>query len=145
MMKRTVLLFALLFLLTACANKAQQGAAAGATTGALIGALTAGNKVQGAAIGAGAGLLLGYIIGNEMDKMDREQISNTLETTPSGQTTTWRNPDTGYYYQATPQPYYEQDNRIYRDIELETTIDGKTEIVHAKAYRNPDGSWQLVQ
>ncbi len=145
MFKRMILLFALLAMLTACANKAQQGAVGGATAGALIGALTAGNKVQGAAIGAGAGLLLGYIIGNELDKMDRENISNTLETTPSGQTTTWRNPDSGYYYQATPQAAYYQDDRIYRDVEIETTIDGRTEIVHAKAYRNPDGSWQLVQ
>ncbi|MBN2140349.1 MAG: glycine zipper domain-containing protein [Desulfovibrionaceae bacterium] len=139
-------LIAVVFAASACANKAQTGAGTGALAGATLGALTFGNKVEGAAIGAGVGLLLGYIIGNEMDKYDRQQVSRTLETTPSGQTTNWRNPDTGNYYQATPQPAYAQNDRTYRDVVLETTTaEGKKEKVYAKAYRNPDGTWQLVQ
>ena len=144
-MKKLILVIMTITLLGACANKAQQGAGLGALAGATVGALTAGNKVQGAAIGAGAGLLLGYIIGNEMDKADQQQVAQTLENTPSGQTNSWHNPDTGNYYAATPQPAYEQDGRIYRDVEIESTVDGKKEIVHAKAYRNPDGTWQMVQ
>lgn len=147
-MKKIIPVIMIMALLSAsaCANKAQTGAATGTAVGATIGALTFGNKVEGALIGAGAGLLLGYVIGNEWDKHDAKQVNNTLESTPSGQTTSWQNPDTGRYYQATPQPAYEQDNRTYRDVAITTTgPDGKKETVYAKAYRNPDGSWQLVQ
>lgn len=130
-----------------CAHKSKgrDYAVTGALLGATVGALTFNNKVSGAAIGAGAGLLLGYIVGNEMDKYDRQQVSSTLESTPSGQTTSWQNPDTGTYYQATPQSPYQEDGRVYRDVQIQTTVDGQPEVIHAKAYRNPDGSWQLVQ
>jgi len=79
-----VLLSFLVGSLAGCANKAQSGAGLGALTGATVGALTSKNKVSGAAIGAGIGLLLGYMVGNEMDKHDKEQINNALETQPSG-------------------------------------------------------------
>lgn len=148
-MKKGILLMVLILALVAggCANKAQTGAATGATAGALIGALTSKNKLTGAAIGAGAGLLLGYVIGNEWDKSDNQKLNHTLENQPSGQTSTWTNPDTGRYYAATPEPAYTgSDNRTYRDVYIETTdADGKPQKVKAKAYRNPDGTWQLVQ
>ncbi len=148
-MKRFVLPGVLILALLAagCANKAQSGAATGATAGALIGALTSKNKLTGAAIGAGAGLLLGYVIGNEWDKHDNEKLSHTLETQPSGQASGWKNPDTGRYYSATPEPAYTgPDNRTYRDITIEATDDqGQPQKVKAKAYRNPDGTWVLVQ
>ncbi len=142
-----ILVLSLALVAAGCANKAQSGAAAGATAGALVGALTSKNKLTGAAIGAGAGLLLGYVIGNELDKNDQKQINHTLETQPSGQTTTWKNPDSGRYYSATPEPAYTgPDNRTYRDIWIETTdSEGKPQKVKAKAYRNDDGTWVLVQ
>lgn len=145
MFKKMVLVVTMLVFLAGCATKAQQGGATGALLGATVGALTAGNKVQGAAIGAGLGLLLGYVIGNEWDKYDNQRLSNTLETAPSGHTSTWRNPDSGAYYEATPQPAYTQGDRVYRDVQLKCEVDGKDETVHAKAYRNADGSWTLVQ
>lgn len=145
--KKIVPLVILVFALGACANKAQTGAGAGALAGATIGALASKNKLTGAAIGAGAGLLLGYVIGNEWDKSDNQKLSHTLETSPSGQTSNWRNPDTGRYYSATPDPAYTgSDERTYRDVTIETTdADGKPQKVKAKAYRNADGTWQLVQ
>lgn len=125
-----------------CANKAQEGAGAGAMGGALIGALASKNKLLGAGIGAGIGLALGYIIGNEWDKNDERQLNHTLETAPSGQTSSWRNPDTGKTYYAVPQAGYQQDGKTYRDVTIRTD-DG--EPVKATAYRQPDGSWRLVQ
>ena len=139
------LTLALSLALGACANKAQNGALMGATAGTAIGALTAGNKVEGALIGAGLGLMLGYMVGNEMDKYDQQQVTHALEYAPSGQPVSWRNPDSGGYYEATPAAAYQAEGRIYRDIQIESVIDGRSEMVHAKAYRNPDGSWQLVQ
>lgn len=142
------ILFALLIvslLSVGCANKAQQGAGTGALGGAAIGALVAGNKVQGALIGAAIGAGLGYIIGNEWDKYDQKQVSQTLESAPSGKTVQWTNPDTGNYYEATPHAAYQQDDKLYRDVTIHGEVDGKEETIHAKAYRNPDGTWTMVQ
>ncbi|MBU1247119.1 MAG: hypothetical protein KKB70_00360 [Proteobacteria bacterium] len=142
-----VLTLCLALLLPGCASKskARDYATTGTLLGAAVGALTAKNKVSGAAIGAGAGLLLGYILGNELDKDDQEMLSSTLEHEPSGNTSTWNNPDTGYRYEATPSRAYVENDRIYRDIEIRSSIDGRMETVHAKAYRDNDGTWQLVQ
>lgn len=128
-----------------CANKAQTGAGVGAMTGATIGALTAKNKISGAAIGAGIGLLLGYMVGNEMDKYDKEQINKTLESQPSGKPMTWKNPDSGVQYEATPTHAYMQNDKIYRDVYIKANVDGQEKDIKAKAYRNADGTWVLVQ
>lgn len=145
-MRQLILLLILAVAATGCANRAQSGAGLGALTGATIGALTSKNKMSGAAIGAGIGMAAGYIIGNEMDKNDRQHISSTLEHTPSGEVTEWRNPDTGVQYHARPKPPRRREGRIYREVELKADMpNGKTETVYADAYRGPDGRWHLVQ
>ena len=142
----STLVAALLLSSAACSNRAQTGAGAGALGGAVIGALTTKNKALGAGIGAGIGLALGYIIGNEWDKHDEQQLNGTLEQNRTGQTSSWRNPDSGAYYQATPSAAYQRDDKVYRDVNIKaTTPDGKTENVKATAYRQPDGTWRLVQ
>lgn len=128
-----------------CADKAQSGAGVGALAGATIGALTSKNKLTGAAIGAGVGALFGYVVGNEMDKHDKAQIAKALEDQPSGKPMAWKNPDTGVQYEATPTTPYSQDNKIYRDVYIKANVDGKEKDLKAKAYRNPDGTWVLVQ
>lgn len=143
-----ILFLMLTIILTGCAgrqNSATTYATGGTLLGAAVGALTAKNKVTGALIGAGAGMLLGYVVGNEMDKADYDRVSQTLETAPSGRSTSWYNPDSGRSYEATPYPAYVENDRIYRDIEIQSRINGNMETVHAKAYRDNDGTWQLVQ
>ncbi|MGL1860924.1 MAG: glycine zipper domain-containing protein [Pseudodesulfovibrio sp.] len=146
-----LLLVSLMTGLAACQTTGAQNAATiGSLAGATLGALTFKNKVSGAAIGGGAGLLVGYIVGNEMDKYDaydQQQLTQTLETAPSGRTTTWTNPDTYTQYEATPEPPRRRhDGRIERDVTLEMRMpDGEYETVYAKAYRQSDGSWQLAQ
>ncbi|MBI9080052.1 MAG: hypothetical protein JEY79_09975 [Pseudodesulfovibrio sp.] len=147
-MKTILALILTLSLLTACqTTSGQNSAALGTLAGATLGALTFKNKVSGAAIGGGAGLLVGYIIGNEMDKYDQTQVSNALESTPSGYSSTWTNPDTRTRYEAIPEPPRQYGNgRIERDVTLKARMaNGEYETVYAKAYRQPDGSWQLVQ
>ncbi|QJB56233.1 glycine zipper domain-containing protein [Pseudodesulfovibrio sp. zrk46] len=147
-MKNMIAIVMLLALLTACkTTTAQNAATLGTLAGATVGALTFKNKVSGAAIGAGAGMLVGYIVGNEMDKYDQTQVASALETTPSGQATTWTNPDTQTYYEAIPEPARQYDDgRVERDVTLRARMaNGEYETVYAKAYRQPDGSWQLVQ
>lgn len=147
-MRTLIALALMLSLMAGCqTTSAQNSAMLGTLAGATIGALTSKNKISGAAIGGGAGLLMGYIVGNEMDKADQTQVANVLETIPSGQTAAWTNPDTRTYYEATPQPPRRHDNgRIERDVTLRAQMaNGKYETIYAKAYRQPDGSWQLVQ
>jgi surface antigen len=142
-------LLAAIFLTSAvgCENRAQQGSVFGALAGAAIGGQLgpSSQSVTNALIGAGIGLALGYIVGNEWDKNDQQQLNNTLEYTPSGQTVEWRNPDTGREYRATPSPAYAKDDRIYRDVDLIADVDGKEERVKARAYRDNNGQWVLVQ
>lgn len=146
-MKKIITLFIVATLLTAmhgCANKAQQGGGLGALAGATIGALTFKNKVSGAAIGAGVGLLMGYIVGNEWDKHDEQNIQQALDKGRSDQPHGWTNPDTGKSYTATPSLPYIQENHIYRDIVI--SEDGPNgEKVMAKAYRDRNGVWRLKQ
>ncbi len=135
--------------LSGCANqgKAEQGAIIGGLGGAAVGGQLGpdDDRRKSALIGAGIGAVLGYMIGNEWEKYDQRRLNRTLETSPSGQTTEWENPDTGNQYMATPEPAYRRDGRVYRDVEIDAHVDGRRETVHAKAYRDSDGTWQLVQ
>ena len=146
--RSAITLVLMLSLLAGCqTTQAGNAATLGTLAGATLGALTFKNKISGAAIGAGAGLLAGYIVGNEMEKSDQRQIANTLETVPSGQASQWVNPDTRTQYQAIPEPPRQyRDGRVERDVTLKARMaDGSTRTVYAKAYRQPDGSWQMVQ
>jgi len=126
-----------------CANKAQQGATVGGLAGATIGALTFKDKLLGAAVGAGVGVLMGYIVGNEWDKHDEAKLQKTLETNKSGQASSWKNPDTGASYTATPSRPYMAENKVYRDVVIRDAKDGHE--VMAKAWRDDQGVWHLKQ
>ena len=71
---------AVLFLLalSSCATKGQTGALGGAAGGALIGQAI-GHNTGATLIGAAVGGALGYMIGNEMDKYDRDQLNRAYE------------------------------------------------------------------
>ncbi len=141
-------ILALLFLLalSSCANKAQTGALGGAAGGALIGQAI-GHNTGGTLIGAAVGGALGYMIGNEMDKYDRDQLNRTYEQAPSGRRSTWVNPDNGNQYAVTPQPSYQNpsNNRVCRKAEIDAVIDGKRERTFSTACRNDYGQWELQQ
>lgn len=133
--------------LSSCANgpnKAGIGAYGGAAGGAIIGQAI-GHNTEATLIGAAVGTMLGYIIGNEMDKYDREQLNHVYERGVSRQTSAWRNPDTGHQFQVTPQPVQAdpQTNRPCRQAEIQTIIDGKVETAYTTACRDEYGRWQL--
>lgn len=146
-MKYVIACILSLSLLTGCAaNQAQSGAGLGGLIGATVGALTFKNKISGAAIGAGVGAAVGYMVGNEMDKGDRTQVTQVLENAPSEEPVYWDNPDRHVRYRAVPHPPRRRHGRIERDVTLRATMpDGRRETIYAKAYRQPDGTWQLVQ
>ncbi len=136
-------------IMTSCANldmnKGQQGAVGGSAGGALLGQAI-GRSTEATLIGAAVGGLVGYIVGNEMDKFDRKELNHAYEFAPSGQTTSWQNPDSGNVYQVTPQPAYTTQSapqRPCRQAEILATIDGKTEKTYTTACRNAQGQWEL--
>ena len=144
----TILLVVGMLFMSACANtnltKGQQGVIGGAAGGAIIGQAI-GRNTAGTLIGAAVGTLLGYIVGNEMDKYDREQLNFAYERGPSGQPVEWVNPDSGNNYQVVPQPAYRhpQTSGICRNAEILAYVDGKAESINSTACRNSQGQWVL--
>ena len=132
--------------LAGCATKAQTGAGVGALGGALVGSLAGRSKhrERNAAIGALIGGLIGYAVGNEMDKYDRARLNNTFERTPSYQTTTWVNPDTGNQYAVTPRPASRVNGRPCREAEIRGIINGRPETIMTTACRQSDGRWEMT-
>jgi len=143
--KQIIIAFLSLFLLSSCmmANKGQMGAAGGAAGGALLGQAI-GNDTESTLLGAAIGGMLGYVLGNEMDKYDRQMLNRAYESTPSGQASTWVNPDHGNQYTVTPQQGYAgPNNQQCRKAEILAVIDGRTETTHTTACRDMNGQWQL--
>lgn len=122
------------------------GMGVGGALGGLLGSQVGGGTGQLAATAAGAlvGAYLGGNVGRSMDTVDRMNTRQVLEATPTGQTSSWRNPDTGYQYEVTPTRTYEQTGRPCREYTTEAWIDGRREAVRGTACREPDGSWRAV-
>ncbi len=66
-------------------------------------------KVAATAAGTFIGAGLGGRVGKYMDKQDRLEMQQALETAPTGKAVTWRNPDSGNTYHVTStRTYYHQ-------------------------------------
>jgi surface antigen len=71
---------------------------------------------------------------------------NALETSRAGQTSTWRNPDSGHEGTVTPiRTYQTASNQNCREYETTVTIDGRQERAVGRACRQADGTWKIVQ
>ena len=123
------------------------GAVAGGVAGAQVG------KGRGKLVATGVGSLLGALIGSEIGRsLDRaDQLAmqhatqDSLETAPSGTTSTWHNPDSGNMGTITPEPAYQQNDGTYcREFTQTVTIGNRTEEAYGTACRMPDGSWQII-
>jgi surface antigen len=135
--------------LGACENpptKEQKGAVAGAVVGGVVGSTIGGGTGRTVAIVAGtlAGALIGGHIGQKMDEADRLKAAQALESTSTGQSSTWKNPDTGAQYTMTPTRTYEEAGSPCRDYTVNATVDGKPEKVQGSACRQSDGSWKAM-
>jgi surface antigen len=128
--------------------KTSIGGFGGAATGGLIAAAAGGG---GAAIAAGVigGALLGGLLGNLLDQRDKEMqakaASQAFESSPSGKSVGWQNPDSGHSGIVTPTRTYQTAEGSYcREFTQTVTIDGKKENSYGTACRQPDGSWRIV-
>lgn len=134
-----------------CANDGHSNEGQGALLGAVIGGL-AGSHVGGGngrvfaiAGGAIAGAIIGGNIGAHMDAQDRARMNGALETVPTGQSTTWNNPDTNTQYTVRPTRTYREHERYCREYTTTAIIAGKEQQVYGKACRQPDGTWEAVK
>jgi surface antigen len=148
-MKNSALIILLLCLSIGSAGCQTTKAGGGAGLGVLGGAVAGqavGKSTEATLIGAVLGGLLGYVVGNEMDKYDQQQINKTYETIPDQQTTTWVNPNTKKQYSATPQKTYKHPGtgQECRDVKILCYIDGKPEEMISSACRDARGQWQQL-
>lgn len=80
-----------------------------------------------------------------MDSVDRLRVQQILETSPTGQATTWRNPDNRNRYTVTPvrTRYRREDGTPCRQFTAVAVIEGKQQTHTVIACRNPDGEWRI--
>ena len=145
--KATILMVALA--LGACETpptKQQTGTVAGAVVGGVVGSTIGGGSGRTAAIVVGtvAGAIIGGNIGKKMDEADRIKAAQALEATPTGQHSTWRNPDNGNQYTVTPTRTYDASSGPCREYTMDATVDGKRDKVQGTACRQSDGTWKSV-
>jgi surface antigen len=122
----------------------QKGTAAGAVIGGVVGSTIGGGTGRTVAIVAGTlvGGMIGKNIGRKMDEADRIKAAQALETAPTGQSTAWRNPDSGAQYALTPTRTYNAKGEPCRDFTIDGTVEGKAEKLQGTACRQADGTWK---
>jgi surface antigen len=127
------------------------GTLGGAAGGALIGSQIGSGSGQLAAVAIGTllGAYAGSEIGKSLDRADQlyaeRNAQSTLETAPTGQTSTWRNPDSGHSGSITPtRTYQTATTGPCREYTQTVNIGGQTEQAYGTACRQPDGSWKIV-
>jgi surface antigen len=136
-----------LLVLSGCeTTREQQGQLIGAIAGGVLGNQVGGGSGRVAATIAGTmiGGFIGGNIGSQMDDGDRYRAGQALESTPTNQTSSWENPDTGTSYSVTPTKTYYADAAPCREYTTEAWIDGRQETIYGTACRQSDGTWQAA-
>ena len=84
-----------------------------------------------------------------MDEQDNRMMHHStqesLESSRSGKTSSWRNPDSGHYGSVTPYRAYKTKKGEYcREYSQTVTIGGKTQEAYGTECRRPDGTWEMT-
>jgi surface antigen len=136
--------------LAACESPPSQqamGTAIGAVAGGLIGSQIGSGSGRTVAIVGGAlvGGMLGNVIGKQMDDADRRKMGQALEQNANGQSTQWKNDNTGATYKVTPKGTFVRDGRECRTFEQEALVDGQPRKMTGTACKRADGdSWEVT-
>jgi surface antigen len=125
-------------------NKQDIGTVTGAVAGGLLGSQFGNGAGKLVAVGAGtlAGAFIGGAIGKNMDETDQLKAQQAFERTPTGEASSWHNPDTGKSYTVRPTKTFVHQGRPCREYTMLAEINGKKEKVYGKACRQADGSWK---
>jgi len=131
-------------------TKENIGTVAGAAGGAWLGSNVGKGKGNIAAIAAGTllGAALGKNLGASLDAADMSRYNRTsqyaLESTSTGTTSSWRNPDSGHYGSITPTRTIQNSDGTYcREYTQVIHVDGRDVEGHGQACRQADGSWKI--
>lgn len=118
----------------------------GGILGAVIGTQVGQGKGRPVAIIGGGllGALIGGAVGNSMDHSDETRTQSVLESTPTGRSVEWTNPDSGATYTVTPTQTYDNGGTPCRDYTTWVFIDGYEEEAVGKACRYENGTWQAA-
>ena len=154
-LRRLALVAASAMVLSACngmGDKEFAGTLIGGALGGWLGSEIGGHgdgQVVGAALGTFAGAAIGNSVGRSLDRADRIAMAQThqqaLESSPSGETSEWYNPDSGNSGSFTPEPAYQNSEGQYcREYQQTITIGGEAQEGYGTACRQPDGSWKIV-
>ena len=122
------------------------GTITGGVVGGLLGSQFGGGsgKVAAAAGGALIGAMLGGRIGQYMDRQDKMEMQRALETSPTGQAVSWKNPENGNQYSVKPTRTYYANEQPCREYVTHALIGGKNQQIYGNACRQADGSWRVV-
>ena len=132
-------------------GKQEVGAVLGGATGALVGSQFGGGngRIVTTAMGTLLGAYLGSEIGKSLDQADMAYYNQTsqsaLESRPDGQTSSWRNPNSGASGTVTPTRTYVDNGQNCREYSQTISVGGKSEKAYGTACRQADGSWKIVQ
>ena len=150
-----VLAVPLMLTLAACESGTQKqtaGTVLGGVAGGLIGSTIGSGSGKTAAILAGAaiGAVAGNQVGASLDDRDRERATTntqrTLEQYPTGETNTWRNPDSGNYGSTTPtSTFTNAEGQPCREYQSTVTVAGKQQQAYGTACRDAEGNWRIVE
>jgi len=130
------------------ANHQVSNQTGGLIIGALLGAATGSQfgKGNGRVVAVLTGAVIGGNVGQSMDRQDHAKVQKALETSRTGRSVVWNNPDNGTQYTVTPtRTYRTAANGDCRDYDAWVFIDGYERKVKGTACRKPDGTWQQVQ
>lgn len=154
-MRRLAMVIAIPLALAACESGNQKqtaGTVLGGVAGGLIGSTIGSGSGKTAAIIAGAavGALAGNYLGASLDEQDRQRATHTtqaaLEDYPTGDTATWRNPDSGNYGTVTPtRTYTDSNGQPCREYTTTVTVAGKQQQAYGTACRDAEGNWRIVE
>lgn len=130
---------------SACSvTKENFGMAAGGVAGGVLGSQIGGGTGRTIAIIGGTvlGAALGGHIGSQLDELDRMKLNSAINSTPTGRTTSWVNPDSGKDYTVTPtRTYNGAKDTPCRDYEMVVDMRGDREVVKGTACLNNAGEW----
>jgi surface antigen len=142
--------------LGACENagtKETAGTLVGAGLGGLAGSFIGSGAGRAAAIAGGViiGGLIGNQIGRHLDNQDRayaqQTAQRTMASTPTGTSSSWRNPESGNSGTVTPttDTYTGPNGRTCRDFNHTITLaNGQQDNVKGTMCMNPNGSWETI-
>ena len=132
-------------------SKSDIGTVAGALGGGFLGSNV--GKGKGKTVGTIAGTLLGGYLGNQIGStLDRADMSyydrtsqSALETTATGTTSRWINPDSGNSGAVTPTRTFQTNSgQFCREFSQSIVVAGQKEEAFGTACRQADGSWKIV-